>query len=253
MTSPTGLFKFRQFPPDIILWAVRWYLRYTLSYRDLEEMMVERGVSLVHTTIYRWVQRYGPELDERCRRHLKPTNDSWKIDEAYLKVKGKDRYLWRAVDSAGNTLDSLVRSSIGEYSPIEHRFLLTAKRDAEAAKRFFRKVLQQEHVETPRVINTDKYAAYPKAIEELKESDELPKTTKHRQVKYLKNLLEQDHRFIKQRVKSKMMFRNFWSAQRTIRGYEAMNQIRKGQIVGVAKGDVTGQISFIHEIFGVAA
>ena len=90
-------------------------------------------------------------------------------------------------------------------------------------------------------------------IEELKESEELPETTKHRQVKYLNNLLEQDHRFIKRRVKSKMMFRNFWSAQRTIRGYEAMNQIRKGQIVGVPKGDVTGQISFINEIFGVAA
>ncbi len=78
--------------------------RYTLSYRDLEEMMVERGVSLVHTTIYRWVQRYGPELDERCRRHLRPTNDAWKIDETYLKVKGEHRYLWRAIDSAGNTL-----------------------------------------------------------------------------------------------------------------------------------------------------
>lgn len=93
MTPPTDLFKFRQFPPDIILWAVRWYLRYTLSYPDLEEMMVERGVSLVHTTIYRWVQRYSPELDERCRRHLRPTNDSWKIDETYLKVKGEHRYL----------------------------------------------------------------------------------------------------------------------------------------------------------------
>ena len=171
-------------------------------------MMVERGVSLVHTTIYRWVQRYGPELDERCRRHLRPTNDSWKIDETYLKVKGEHRYLWRAIDSAGNTLD----------------FLLIAKRDAEAAKRFFlvrsaileysriehrfRKVLQQEHVEIPRVINTDKYAAYPVAIEELKESEELPKTTEHRPVKYLNNLLEQDHRFIKRRVKTKMMFRN---------------------------------------------
>ena len=236
MAAATDLFKFRHFPPDVILWAVRWYLRYTLTYRDLQEMMAERGVSLVHTTIYRWVQRYGPELDNRCRRHLRPSNDSWTLEETFLKSKGENRYLWRAIDSDGNTLD----------------FLLTARRDAKAAKRFFRKVLQQEHVEMPRVINTDKYAAYPKAIAELQESGELPKTTEHRQVKYLNNLLEQDHRFIKRRVKSKMMFRNFWSAQRTIRGYEAMNQIRKGQIVGVPKGDVTGQISFIHEIFGVA-
>lgn len=134
MSALSDLFKFRQFPLDVILWAVRWYLRYNLTYRDLKEMMAERDVSVVHTTVYRWVQRYGPELDERCRRHLRPTNDSWKIDETYLKVKSEDRYLWRAIDSEGNTLD----------------FLLTAKRDAKAAKRFFRKVLQQEHVEIPR-------------------------------------------------------------------------------------------------------
>ena len=182
MPTP-DLFKFRQFPADFILWAVRWYLRYTLTYRDLEEMMAERGTAVDHSTIYRWVQRYGPEFDERSRRHLRPSNDSWRLDETFIKVKGQNRYLWRAVDSAGNTLD----------------FLLTAKRDAKAAKRFFRKVLQQEHARTPRSINTDKYAAYPKAIEELQESEELPKTTKHRQVKYLNNILEQDHRFVKRR------------------------------------------------------
>lgn len=113
-------FKWRHFQSDLILLNVRWYLRYSLSYRDLEEMMLERGVQVDHTTIYRWVQTYSPELDKRCRRHLKPTNDSWRVDETYVKVKGVWKYLYRAVDSAGNTLD----------------FMLSAKRDTKAAKRF---------------------------------------------------------------------------------------------------------------------
>ena len=104
-------------------------------------MLAERGVDVDHTTIYRWVQRYGPELDERCRRHLRSTNDSWRIDETYIEIKGRSYYLWRAIDSSGFMLD----------------FLLTAKRDTKAAKRFLRKVLQRDHVEQlPRVINTDK-------------------------------------------------------------------------------------------------
>ena len=121
-------FKCRHFPPEIILWGVRWYCLYPISYRQLEEMMCDRGVEVDHSTLSRWVQKYAPELDKRCRSYLKPTNDSWRVDETYIKaecrrgklpppnllVKGEDRYLYRAVDSDGNTLD----------------FLLTAKRDA---------------------------------------------------------------------------------------------------------------------------
>lgn len=106
---------------------VRWYLRYSLSYRDLEEMMLERGIQVDHTTIYRWVQAYSPELDKRCRPHLKPTKDSWRVDETYVKVKGKWKYLYQAVDSEGNTLD----------------FRLSAKRDAKAAKRFYKEGAQR--------------------------------------------------------------------------------------------------------------
>src|SRR5260370_22033527 len=118
-------FKWRHFESEIILLCVRWYLRYSLSYRNLEEMMLERGLHVDHTTIYRWVQRYAPELDKQCRPHLKACNDSWRVDETYIKVKKVWMYLYRAVDSEGNTLE----------------FLLSPTRDAEAAKRFFVKAL----------------------------------------------------------------------------------------------------------------
>jgi transposase, IS6 family len=106
-------FKWRHYESEIILLCVRWYLRYALSYRDLEEMMTERGLSVVHTTIYRWVQAYAPEIDKRCRPHLKPTNDSWRVDETYVKVRGKWMYLYRALDSAGKTLDFLLNATCG--------------------------------------------------------------------------------------------------------------------------------------------
>ncbi|EFH82577.1 integrase catalytic region [Ktedonobacter racemifer DSM 44963] len=98
-------FKWRHFQADIILLCIRWYLRYSLSYRDLEDMMLGRGLYVDHTTIYRWVQRYAPELERRCRPHLKPTSDSWRVDETYIKVKKEWMYLYRAADSQGNTLD----------------------------------------------------------------------------------------------------------------------------------------------------
>ncbi|MFK8185897.1 MAG: IS6 family transposase [Phormidesmis sp.] len=230
-------FKWRHFQPDLSLLNVRWYLRYSLSYRDLEEMMLERGVNVDYTTLYRWVQAYSPELDKRCRWSLKPTNDSWRVDETYCKVEGTCKYLSRAVDSAGNTLD----------------FMLSGKRDAKAAKRFLCKVLNASHTIEPRVITVDKNAAYPPAIEALKATESLPETTETRQSQYLNNLVEQDHRFIKRRVKPGLGFSSFNTARRTIKGYEAMNMIRKGQSKGADKGDVMGQVSFINEIFGVSA
>jgi transposase, IS6 family len=152
------------------------------------------------------------------------------------KSKGVWKYLYRAIDSQGNTLD----------------FILSAKRDAPSAKRFFNKALKAQHTETPRVVNVDKNAAYPLAMKGLKKDGVLPAQTKLRQVKYLNNLIEQDHRFIKRRVNPGLGFGSFNTARRTIQGYEAMNMIRKGQIKGAKKGDVIGQISFINKIFGVA-
>ena len=151
--AQTALFKWRRHESEIILLCVRWYLRYSLSYRDLEEMMNERGLSIDHTTIYRWVQAYAPELERRIRPHLSLTNDSYRVDETYIKVKGAWKYLYRAVDSTGQTID----------------FMLSAKRDARAAKRFFRKMLKAAKHQSPRVINVDRNKAYPLAVEELKE------------------------------------------------------------------------------------
>ena len=212
-------------------------IRCLLAYRQLEEMMCERGVEVDHCTLYRWVQKYAPEINKRCRPHLKLTNDSWRVDETYLKVKGKWKYLYRAVDSEGNTLD----------------FLLAAKRDAQAAKRFLRKALNAVHTQSPRVINVDKSAAYPKAIDELKAKEELSEQMELRQNKYLNNIVEQDHRAIKRLVKPGMGFGSCNTAQRAIKGYEIMNMIRKGQIQGVIKGAVTDRVKFIAGIFEVAA
>jgi transposase, IS6 family len=256
MTEQTP-FKWRHFEAEIILVCVRWYLRYALSYRDLEELMLERGLHVDHTTIYRWVQRYAPELEKRCHPYLKGTSDSWRVDETYVKIKGIWMYLYRAVDSKGNTLE----------------FLLSQTRDAEAAKRFFCKALHastcsapQNHPTedqplastdlitnraTPRVINVDKNAAYPKAIADLKAAGILPESVDLRQVKYLNNLIEQDHRFIKRLVKPGLGFFSFETAWRTLQGYEVMNMIRKGQMEEVAKGDIPAQVHFISVTFGL--
>jgi IS6 family transposase len=225
-----------------------------------------------HTTIYRWVQHYAPELEKHCRPHLKACNNSWRVDETYIKVKKVWMYLYRAVDSDGNTLE----------------FLLSPTRDAQAAKRFFLKALHSPvgsvslarridgstaqarakaeqaaqpvltqtlpaRKPAPRVINVDKNAAYPKAIAELKTMGILPESVPLRQIKYLNNLVEQDHRFIKRVVKPGMGFFSVESACKTLQGYESMNMIRKGQIHGVVKGDITGQVTFIAGLFGVAA
>ena len=230
-------FKWRHYEAEIILLCVRWYLRYALSYRDLEEMMRERGLSVDHTTIYRWVQTYAAELERRCRPRLKPTNDSYRIDETYIKVKGQWKYLYRAVDSKGHTLE----------------FLLSAKRDAKAAKRFFHKLLNASHTTSPRVITVDKNAAYPKAFNELQEEGLLEDTEPLRQVKYLNNIVEQDHRFIKRLTNPGLGFASFRTAWRTLRGYEIMNMIRKGQLQRAAKGDLLAQKQLIAELFGIVA
>ncbi len=233
--NPKSLFKWRHYQSEIILLCVRWYLSYPLSYRQVVEMVNERGLDIHHTTVFRWVQEYSPEIDKRCRPHLKLTNDSWRVDETYILVKGKQKYLYRAVDSVGNTLD----------------FLLTAKRDALAAKRFFRKTLKALHTSPPRVITVDKNPAYPKAIKELKAAKKLPEEVKLRQSKYLNNIVEQDHRGIKRLVKPGIGFGSFNTARRTIRGYEIMNMMRKGQIQGVAKGAVKERVIFLNQIFRV--
>ena len=183
------------------------------------------------------MQAYGPELDKRCRPYLRSTNGSWRVDETYIKVKGRDRYLYRAVDSTGQTID----------------FLLTDRRDAEAAKRFFRKALQTVGNTTPRVINVDKNAAYPAAIGALKREGRLAEGCQLRQCKYLNNVVEQDHRNVKRRTWLATGYKSFRTAWRTLRGIEAMAMVRKGRVEQIAKNDVVGQAKFIGGLFGIAA
>jgi transposase-like protein len=229
------LFKWKHYQPDIILLTVRWYLRYNLSFRDLVEMMEERGLSIAHTTIMLWVHQYGPELDNRVRSHLKKTNDSWRVDETYIKVKGQWMYFYLAVDSEGNTIE----------------FYLSELRDKQAAKRFFKKALAASHVSRPRVITVDKNPTYQVAIEELKEEKQVPKDIQIRQIKYLNNIVEQDHRFIKKRVRPMLGFKSIETAASILSGVEAMHMIKKEQIV-LRDQSVRKQKEFIHQLFGLA-
>jgi transposase, IS6 family len=159
------------------------------------------------------------------------------LTRTYVKVKGVWMYLYRAVDSRGKTLE----------------FHLSATRDAQAAKHFFGKALDACHTVIPRVITVDQNATYPKAFRALKEEGILPPSCELRQSKYLNNLVEQDHRFIKRLVKPGMGFFSFETAWRTLQGYEVMNMLRKGQIDGIGKGDIRGQVALIATLFGVGA
>jgi IS6 family transposase len=222
-----ALFHVRHFEDVIILLCVRRYLRYSLSYRDLEEIMAERGLSVDHVTIWRWVQRYAPILNQRLRRELRPSR-SWRVDETYVRVAEEWAYLYRAIDSAGETID----------------FLLSPKRDLVAAKLFPRLALSAHPELRPRVIKVDGHPAYARATEDLKQSGELGRGCHCRTSPYLNNILEQDHRFIKKRVNAGLGFRSAEGAWRTIEGYEAMHAIRKGQVRWLGKGDVVGQRQF---------
>lgn len=198
-------------------------------------MIEERGLNLAHTTIMRWVHQYSPIISDRVRKHLRPTNDSWRMDETYLKIKGKNAYLYRAVDSAGNTID----------------FFVSEHRDKDAAKKFFKKALKAIHNQHPRVITTDKYAATEIAIHEMIYSGTLSVGTTLRKVQYLNNIIEQDHRFIKRKVKLKLGFGNFETAEKTICGIETMHMIRKGQVEEIQR--VLSEVEFINKIMGIVA
>jgi len=229
------LFKRRHFEAEIIVLCVRWYLRYPLSFRQLEEIMAERNVAVDHVTIWRWVQRYAPELNRRCRPELRNTTRSWRVDETYCRVAGKWTYLYRAVDSAGDTIE----------------FLLSAKRDAIAAKRFLQKALRSPGHPRPRVINVDRNPSYPKAISELRRTGHLGRRCRCRPIRYLNNVVEQDHRAIKRRLRACQGFRSLAAAQRTIQGIETMNMLRKGQVRWIAKGDIAAQAMFVEDILGL--
>jgi putative transposase len=204
-------FKGAHFPPEVILMGVRWYVAYALSTRHVEELMAERGVDVDHSTINRWTIKYSPLLEEAFHRRKRPVWVSWRLDETYIKVKGQWRYLYRAVDKHGQTID----------------FLLTEHRDKEAALRFLKKAIRRHGV--PETITIDGSDANEAAIKSYNE--EHGTHIAIRQVKYLNNIVEQDHRGVKRITRPMLGFKAFDAAQATLVGIELMHMIKKRQLV----------------------
>ena len=198
------------YPLEVMLTCVRWYVAYPLSLRHIEEMMQERGVFVDHATVHRWAIKMVPVLAAIFRRRKRQAGGSWRMDETYIKVAGKWRYLYRAVDRAGDTVD----------------FLLTAKRDMAAARRFLERAINLHDL--PEKITIDKSGANTAAIESVKAVACVDILM--RQNKYLNNIVEQDHRAIKRITQPMLGFKSFWSVRILIAGIETMHMIRKGQM-----------------------
>jgi len=197
------------YPLEIMLVCVRWYVAYPLSLRNLEEMMAERGIAVDHSTVHRWAIKLLPVLEKAFRRCKRPVGKSWRVDETYVKVKGQWKYLYRAVDKVGNTVD----------------FLLRAHRDKAAARRYFEKAIDRN--DAPETVTMDKSGANLAALQAINAERETP--IKVRQVKYLNNIVEQDHRAIKRIIAPMMGFKDLRCARIILSGIEVMHMIRKGR------------------------
>ena len=221
--------KGMRFPKEIILVCIRWYAAYALSYRILEEMMDERGVSVDHSTVKRWAIRFLPLLEKIFRKHKRPVGGSWRMDETYIKVRGQWKYLYRAVDKEGKTID----------------FLLRDKRDKAAATRFFKKAMRQNG--DPEKITMDKSGANKAAMDGINQDRVV--SIEVRQIKYLNNIVEQDHRAVKRITKPMIGFKSFRAARNVLAGIELMHMIRKGQMV-TSEND---ERSFADQFYALAA
>ncbi|AIK95660.1 IS6 family transposase [Candidatus Odyssella acanthamoebae] len=204
-------FKGCHFPKDVIMMCIRWYVAYPLSYRHVEELMEERGVYLDHATINRWVVKYSPALEVKFRKCKKPVGKSWRMDETYIKIKGEWLYYYRAVDKEGNTID----------------FFLSRTRDTQAAKAFFEKTIGSSG--QPEKVNMDKSGANLAGLEEINKNLGEGQKILARQVKYLNNMIEQDHRGVKRITNPMLGFKSFVCATATLAGIELYRMIKKGQ------------------------
>jgi transposase-like protein len=231
-----SLFKRRRFPVEIILLCVRWYCKYGISYRDLAEMMQERGVEVDPSTIFRWVQRYAPEIEKRVRHFQGHRSGSWRVDETFVRVGGKWKYLFRAIDKRGQLID----------------FMLSDRRNTRAAYRFLRKALKMMSDYPPCSITTDRLASYPKAIRRLQSEGLLSKDVEHRTSKYQNNVIEADHGALKRVIRPTRGFQRMKTASATLRGFEVMRMIRRGHCI-LPQSGVTGKIRLVNQLFGLAA
>jgi putative transposase len=222
-------FKGAHFPQDIILTGIRWYVAYPLSTRHIEELMYERGIHVNHSTISRWVIKYSPQLEEAFHCRKRPVWVSWRMDETYIRVKGQWRYLYRAVDKCGQTID----------------FLLTEERDEPAARRFLIKAIHRHGV--PETITIDGSEANTAAIRGYNRAHGTAISI--RQVKYLNNVVEQDHRAVKRVTRPMLGFKSFDAAQSTLAGIELMHMLRKGQL----KGGAEPGCSAVEQFYSLAA
>jgi len=216
MTQPISrdsIYRGRRFQSETIELCVRWYVTYRLSYRDLAAMMAERGIVVSHTTIMRWVLRYLPEYERRWERFAKRVGSSWRMDETAVSVRGGLHYLYRAVDKYGKSVASLLRADKG----------------MDAAQEFFRKAVAINQSRWPRKINLDGNAASHRALRLLGNEDARWKSVNVRSCRYLNNIVEQDHRVIKQRCASMLGLKTFKTAAITFAGIELANRIRKRQ------------------------
>ena len=204
-------FKGSHFTKEIIMMSIRWYVAYPLSYRQIEELLAERGVDVDHATINRWVVKYAPLLEKKFRNIKKAPGRSWKMDETYIKVKGQWTYYYRAVDKAGDTID----------------FILSPTRDQAAAEAFFKKAIDGHGL--PEKVNIDKSGANLAALKAINQKQENNNTISIRQIKYLNNQIEQDHRAIKRLTRPMLGFKNFLSAAATLAGIELHHMIKKCQ------------------------
>jgi transposase, IS6 family len=231
-----SLFKRRRFPVEVILLCVRWYCKYGISDRDLAEMMQERGVEVDPSTLFRWVQRFAPEIEKRIRPYQGHRSGSWRVDETYVRVGGKWNYLFRAVDKHGRLID----------------FMLSDRRDTGAAYRFLRKALEMMRDYSPSSITTDRLASYSKAIRRLQSEGLLLKDVVHRTSKYLNNVIEADHGALKRIIRPTRGFQRMRTATATLKGFEVMRMIRRGHRILPQPG-VTGEIRLVNQLFGLAA
>jgi transposase, IS6 family len=220
----------------IIVTCVRWYLRYPLSARNVEALIAERGLSVDHTAVWRWVQAYAPEIRKRLQGQVKYKLSTWHMDETFVRVGGKQMYLFRAVDSRGQTVD----------------FYVSETRDREAAKLFLRKALANPDNRPPYVFATDGLRSYPAAIREMKADAEIRSTCRHRTRRYCNNPVESDHRYVKRRLRAMQWPRTVATADAVVQGIEAANIIRKGQVLGITRHNLHGQAWVFGALLGVA-
>ena len=230
-------FRGHRFPKDVILLAVRWYSRYPLSYRDVRDMLAERGIMVDATSIYRWVRKFGPEIRKRAlNRHRSWRGLTWHVDETYIRVNGRWCYLWRAVDQFGQLID----------------FRLTARRDAKAARAFLRQARETVRLYQPLTIITDKAPTYVKVIAEINDRLGPEDANRHTTRKHMNNRIESDHAALKRLLRPMRGFRNLASAKATLKGIETFRAIRKEQFDGATKG-VANEIAFVENLFKLAA